>query len=608
MTSPHTYLIDMQGRVVHQWTSPCDRATSAYLLENGHLLRVGGLQVKDRPGGPTLGPGGLVQEFTWEGELVWDFRLMTDKRMLHHDALRLPNGNVLMIVWDKKTSAEALAAGCRPETVAGRPFLPDALLEVRPTGKTTGKIVWEWHLWDHLVQDYDPSRANYGDVAEHPELVDVNFRDDIFGPMLGTSDGMARLQSIGYLGARSSAKGAPHAQPDWTHFNSVDYHAGLDQILVSAHTFGEVWVIDHSTTTAEAAGHRGGRSGKGGDLLYRWGNPRAHRAGTRRDQRLFAQHSAHWIRRGLPGEGHVLVFNNGTGRPGGSYTSVDEIAWQVDSRGRYPDPAAPASGADLLVWSYRAPDKADFFAPGISGAHRLANGNTLICSGHDGTLFEVSPRSEILWKYVNPDQAAAGPMGFGMPPRQGGWPVMPRPPGEPAGFPILPPPLRDRLNLTAEQTRLFERLQRKVDTTLARELTDPQKKRLEEMQGGPAPAGPATFGGGPNPGQIMTPFQEARLKLTRRQKEIMRGLQNQVRSALKRILDARQQRQLEEAGDVSRLGGLAGPGPAEFGTFGGTAAGGVVFRAYRYDPQYPGLAGKDLRPGKTLEELVTAAR
>ena len=66
--------------------------------------------------------------------------------------------------------------------------------------------------------------------------------------------------------------------------NSVAYHPELDQIVLSVLGFSEIWIIDHGTTTAEAAGHTGGRSGKGGDLLYRWGNPRAYRAGSAVDQ------------------------------------------------------------------------------------------------------------------------------------------------------------------------------------------------------------------------------------------------------------------------------------------------------------------------------------
>ena len=60
----------------------------------------------------------------------------------------------------------------------------------------------------------------------------------------------------------------------------------LDQIVLSNHNLSEIWIIDHSTTTLEAASHSGGNSGKGGDLLYRWGNPQAYDQGTGADQLL----------------------------------------------------------------------------------------------------------------------------------------------------------------------------------------------------------------------------------------------------------------------------------------------------------------------------------
>ena len=132
------------------------------------------------------------------------------------------------------------------------------------------EVVGEWSVWDHLVQDYDPAKANFGVVAEHPEL---------------------------------------------------------EQILISARNFSEIWIIDHSTTTEEAAGHSGGNGGKGGDLLYRWGNPQAYRAGTFADQQLFWQHNPHWIPEGLPGAGNILIFNNGYEYEGRypDYSSVVEI-------------------------------------------------------------------------------------------------------------------------------------------------------------------------------------------------------------------------------------------------------------------------------------------
>jgi hypothetical protein len=221
-------------------------------------------------------------------------------------------------------------------------------------------------------------------VADHPELIDLNF------------------------------VGASRGEADWNHINSVDYNAEFDQILLSVPRFSEVWVIDHSTTTEEAAGHSGGNSGKGGDILYRWGNPQAYRAGDVGDRKLFSQHDAQWIESGLPGEGNILLFNNGNGRPGGAYSSVDEFALPVDASGNYALTPGTAYGPEEQVWIYTDENLTAFFADHISGAQRLPNGNTLICDGAHGTFFEVTTEGEIVWKYVNP-VTGEGPLTQGDP-------------------------------------------------------------------------------------------------------------------------------------------------------------------------------------------------
>ncbi len=365
-----TYLIDNEGKLVHSWDSAYTPGNSVYLLENGHLLRTATL-----PRGPNAtfgsgGAGGRVEEFTWAGTLVWEFEYSSDQHLQHHDIERLPNGNVLMIAWEYKTAAEAVAAGRDPDLLTDGELWPDHIIEVEPTGATGGNIVWEWHVWDHLIQDFDPTKENYGVVAEHPELIDINF--------------------------------ARQGNADWNHINSVDYNAQFDQILLSVPRFSEVWVIDHSTTTEEAAGHSGGNSGKGGDILYRWGNPQAYRAGNVGDRKLFSQHDAQWIESGLPGEGNILLFNNGNGRPGGAYSSVDEFVPPTDTSGNYALTPGTAYGPEEQTWIYTAENPTDFFADHISGAQRLPNGNTLICDGPHGALFEVTSEGEVVWKYVNP--------------------------------------------------------------------------------------------------------------------------------------------------------------------------------------------------------------
>ncbi len=264
--------------------------------------------------GPGPAVGGRIQEFTWDGELVWDFKFYNAKQLPHHTITRLPNGNVLLIVWDRKTTEEAIAAGRRPEMTGDKHLIVDSLVEIKPTGKTTGEVVWEWHLWDHLVQDFDKTKANFGNVGEHPELVNINYGEDELPSVIAaaTKDGKDKTKADD----KPAANRPPRINPDYTHFNGVDYNPDLDQISVSVWAFSEFWIIDHGTTTAQAASHTGGRMGKGGDLLYRWGNPRAYRAGTKADRKLFSQHNAHWIPRGLPGAGHLLLFNNGPERPG----------------------------------------------------------------------------------------------------------------------------------------------------------------------------------------------------------------------------------------------------------------------------------------------------
>jgi hypothetical protein len=369
MVSSVTYLIDRNGKVDHTWPSSYFPGEAVYWLGDGTILRT--IRVGIGPGGG--GVGGGVQKVQWDGTVTWDFRYNTNGYLSHHDIEPLPNGNVLMIAWETKTSAEAVAAGRNPNTLMGNEFMPDHIIEVHPTGPTSGDIVWEWHVWDHLIQDFDFSKENYGLVANHPELIDINF--GVLPDLL---------------------------TPDWLHSNSIDYNEEFDQILISVHHFDEIWVIDHSTTTAEAAGHTGGNSRKGGDILYRWGNPAAYRAGTLSDQQFFGQHDATWIASGCPGAGDILVFNNGAGRPGVQYSSVDEIVPPVNATGHYTLDPGSSYGPESPFWSYIANPPVSFYASYVSGAQRLPDGNTLICDGPAGRFFEVTPEKETVWEYINP--------------------------------------------------------------------------------------------------------------------------------------------------------------------------------------------------------------
>jgi len=366
--STYTYLIDKDGNIVHSWKSNSINSITCELLENGNLVR--NCFSKINPSFLIGGATGRVEILNWDGDLIWEFEYSNDEHCLHHDIEVLPNGNILMIAWEIKTRDESIQAGRNPFLIPTGVLWPCYLIEVDPSLPDNDNIVWQWHVWDHLIQDYDEIMDNYGVISDHPELIDINY-------------------------------GVPFGLYDWNHMNSLDYNEELDQILMSSHIQNEIWIIDHSTTTEEAAGHTGGRYGKGGDLLYRWGNPQVYKTGSTDDQKLFGQHDARWIDKGCPGEDNILIFNNGFMQPGSFYSSVLEIEPPIDEKGNYRLNSDVPFSPNEPTWTYTSEEPTDFFSPIQSGCQRLENGNTIICSCHDGLLFEVNPDNNILWSYTN---------------------------------------------------------------------------------------------------------------------------------------------------------------------------------------------------------------
>ena len=233
MNSSVSYLIEMDGSVTETWHGASDPASMPYLLDDGSILR----PCKDLTGAfEGGGSGGRIQRIDSDDVVVWDYYFSTSDYQQHHDIQPLPNGNVLLIAWELKTGQEAIDAG--RESV-GSEMWPTLIVEVEPVGAAGGNVIWEWHLWDHLIQDADAAKPSYGVVTDHPELVDINYGN----------------------------AGGPGGGGDWIHANAIDYNEELDQIVFSSRAFNEIYVIDHSTTTAEAAGHAGGNSGMGGDIL-----------------------------------------------------------------------------------------------------------------------------------------------------------------------------------------------------------------------------------------------------------------------------------------------------------------------------------------------------
>lgn len=352
--SKYSYIVDMNNKVYHSWSHTKSGGYSCYLLSDGSLLR-SALSTNSQLGGG--GEAGVVQRVAWNGTLLWEYQYSSSTYRSHHDIEPMPNGNVLLIAWEVKTAAQATQAG----SSRSASIWPDHIVEIQPSGTTGGNIVWQWHAWDHLIQSYSSAKDNYGVVADHPELLNINMSG---GGMSG----------------------------DWMHLNSIKYNATLDQIVLSSHYLNEVYVIDHSTTTAQAASHAGGKYGKGGDILYRWGQPSNY--GASGSQVFDVVHCATWIGSGLPGEGHIMAFNN---REKQSTSMVVELIPPSDGAGNYTLTKGTAYGPASPTWSYTA---SGFYANHLGSCQRLPNGNTLIAESTSGYLFETDSTGKTVWSFT----------------------------------------------------------------------------------------------------------------------------------------------------------------------------------------------------------------
>lgn len=394
--SSSTYLINRQGQVVHEWKGNYGMHTP-YLNADGSLSAL--VEDPDFPVFAGGGESGRLQKISWDSKILWDFEYANEEHLAHHDIAVMPNGNFLAIAWESKTAEEVLQAGRKAEMIPKAGLWPSHIVEVVPQGKNGGEIVWEWHIWDHLIQDHDPEKDNYGIVSEHPELLDINNGRPLPPPI--TQDSMDILQASGKAWRNQTAH---NRGSDVFHLNAINYNAELDQIVFSSPTLSEVFIIDHSTTTEEAAGHVGGKSGKGGDFLYRWGNPENYQRGDSTHRKLFGQHDIRWIESGKPGAGNLTLFNNDMpmGPDSLDYSAVYELKVPVNENGDYELLPNNRFGPENQLWNYVAEDTLSFYGSFISGAHRMENGNTFINEGPRGRFFEVTSEGEIVWEYLNP--------------------------------------------------------------------------------------------------------------------------------------------------------------------------------------------------------------
>ena len=346
---------------IHTWTHENGPASMPYLIQGDEPgLENTILVYPYRVPNPTMdsgGVGGGVQLVDWDSNVLWDFVLSNEQYQHHHDVQPMPNGNILMLAWERFEQDEWQQMG-----------------RASVDNPNINQVVWEWHLWDHMVQERGPEYgATYGNIEDHPELMNINEGN------VGNGDGPGT------------------ANADWIHCNAIDYNEALDQIVLSSRFMSEIYIIDHSTTTEEAASHEGGNCGKGGDILYRWGNPEIYNRGDNSDQILDDQHSVNWIPEGYPGEGNLILFNN---RHYNNQSAGLELTPPLMDDGNYMILGTDAYGPEELTWLYHP-------GPGWhtnvqGGAFRLSNGNTLLTVCDDSEIYEVSYEGDVVWEYDYP--------------------------------------------------------------------------------------------------------------------------------------------------------------------------------------------------------------
>jgi hypothetical protein len=388
-----SYLIDMEGRVVHTWKI----GTNPRFTDGGNLIdAVGGDPSKSNS----------WKELDWNGNTVWQYTETRTGYWPHHDFEKIYNPKLkdstfIYIANKDLTAQQCLDAGCNTSNnYTGAQM--DVIVEV----DMAGNVIWEWSFFNHVVQDMYPGKSTYGVIANTPGRIDLNL------------------------------PGMP-VRKDWLHCNSLDYNEDLDLIVINS-VQGEFYVIDHGSTfiPGQPAQSIALAAGTAGDFLYRFGDPARYEQGDKPSvlenwtkassghKQIGGAHNVQWIRKGLPGEGNILIFNNAENLfelTPQSY--ILEINPYLNSSGvntgKFVNP--PLAGylsvnspdANLMkekknvskqiVWSFSSKNNTSFYSTIGSGAQRLPNGNTFVCSMNDGHFFEVAPDdTSIVWEYINP--------------------------------------------------------------------------------------------------------------------------------------------------------------------------------------------------------------
>ena len=251
--------------------------------------------------------------------------------------------------------------------ISGQPWKGGAALEV----DWNGRVLWEVRQPDH---HHDGIRLRNGNVlliclAQLPQDLVPKIKGGLPGTehngemyadylveMTTAGQGVWEWRTWEHLDPETDCITAlQDLREAWTHGNGVAEMSNGD-IALSFRNISTVIIIDRKTS----------------EIVWKLGAPP-----------LSGQHAP----TPLP-NGNLLLFDNGPHRL--DHTMPFSRIIEVDL------------ATKQIVWKYQERRESDFFSPRISNARRLPNGNTLICEGDFGRLFEVTADGELVWEYVNP--------------------------------------------------------------------------------------------------------------------------------------------------------------------------------------------------------------
>lgn len=365
-------LIDMNGNVVKQWRGVGGAEHPNKILPGGYVMGTTG----------NRGPGhqdniDLVQ-VDWDGKTVWKFNRYDEVKdpgkdaiwmaRMHHDYQR--EGNPVGYYApgmppsvDKGNTLILSHKNLRNPKITDKLLLDDVIYEVT----WDGKIVWEWLFSDH-----------FDELGFSEEAKNTLYRHPGWNERRGTADSL-HTNSMSTLGPNK-----------W--YDGGDQRFHPDNIIWSARSANIIGITDK----------------KSGKIVWRVGPDYTATPALQALGWIIGQHHPHMIPKGLPGEGNILVFDDGGwagyGAPNPVSATGEGNALRDYSRVIEFDPVTLK-----IVWEYSPaavgygrPHNYRFYSGFYSSAQRLPNGNTLITEGADGRIFEVTSDLEIVWEYVSP--------------------------------------------------------------------------------------------------------------------------------------------------------------------------------------------------------------